>query len=496
MAAAPLPPQLVEHIPAMPDRYTVQMVAVTMVVLLLPVFLRTCRNVKTGARPAVEPQMSVEGLPAVLRALLQEALPSALKETVPGLLQETLGARDQVDSPPSLIESLREVLPDLLRDLMKETFPAQESPAAHHVADAASVTLAVDTVKEVVNEALETKWKMLRQAVQADMEQSLKKNSDAMTKQQGDRHKDLQKTLDALKQQLEVVGQSVAQAGKTEQVRFQTLDGAVRGRVEVMETNVKSRIDLLNNDLNNKMTNFDTAQARLEVYMAKLEGLTATLEGMPKKLSEKMEVGKLEGVVSKLESLPKKIADSSERIEMKTDMVRDGANSVNKLMGEVQQAGRDHAGLARRNTASMESLQSAVASMGAALGQPPPDSPGVKEVTDLVKDIGAQTANIAEAMTELSREVRDKSNAASSKQPAPSVQTPDPVQQAGGGTTLNQMPRGMPAVIDLSSRIPAARHSQPRNVTWATVTLSSGRQVLVPEDDVLGLQPGPFMNVR
>ena len=273
----------------------------------------------------------------------------------------------------------------------------------------------MDTVKEVVNEALETKWKMLRQAVQADMEQSLKKNSDAMTKQQGDRHKDLQKTLDALKQQLEVVGQSVAQAGKTEQVRFQTLDGAVRGRVEVMETNVKSRIDLLNNDLNNKMTNFDTAQARLEVYMAKLEGLTATLEGMPKKLSEKMEVGKLEGAVSKLESLPKKIADSSERIEMKTDMVRDRANSVNKLMGEVQQAGRDHAGLARRNTASMESLQSAVASMGAALGQPPPDSPGVKEVTDLVKDIGAQTANIAEAMTELSREVRDKSNAASSK---------------------------------------------------------------------------------
>ena len=115
--------------------------------------------------------------------------------------------------------------------------------------------------------------------------------------------------------------------------------------------------------------------------------------------------------------------------------------------------------------------------MGAALGQPPPDSPGVKEVTDLVKDIGAQTANIAEAMTELSREVRDKSNAASSKQPAPSVQTPDPVQQAGGGTTLNQMPRGMPAVIDLSSRIPAARHSQPRNVTWATVTLSSGMHV-------------------
>ena len=330
MAAAPLPPQLMEHIPAMPDRYTVQMAAVTLVVLLLPVFLRTCRSVKTGAHPAVEPQMSVEGLPTGLRALLQEALPSALKETVPGLLQETLGARDQVDSPPSLIETLREVLPDLLRDLMKETFPAQESPAAHHVADAASVTLAVDTVKEVVNEALETKWKMLRQAVQADMEQSLKKNSDAMTKQQGDRHKDLQKTLDALKQQLEVVGQSVAQAGKTEQVRFQTLDGAVRGRVEVMETNVKSRIDLLNNDLNNKMTNFDTAQARLEVYMAKLEGLTATLEGMPKKLSEKMEVGKLEGAVSKLESLPKKIADSSERIEMKTDMVRDRANSVRR----------------------------------------------------------------------------------------------------------------------------------------------------------------------
>ena len=321
------------------------------------------------------------------------------------------------------------------------------------------MTLAVNTVKEVVNEALETKWKMLRQNIQVDTEQALKKIHDANVKQQGDKHKDLHQAMEAHKQQLDVLGQTVNQAGKTEQVRFQTLDGAVRGRVEVMETNVKARIDLMNNDLNDKITSVDTANARMEVYMAKLEGLVAKLEGLPKKLSDMLDMGKLEAAVVKLEALPKKLADATERSEVKTEQVRDRANSVqqdvNKLLGEVQQSARDQAGLTRRNTAAMESLQSAVASMGAALGQPPLDSLGMKELVDLTKDIGAQTASIAEAMAELNKEVRERGATTAGKHSSQQVpmQMPDPLQQTGG--MMNQASPSMPAVIDLSSRIPA-----------------------------------------
>ena len=342
------------------------------VALLLPFLFRVCsfhvaRRSQVGPQaphaataPATAQQAMMEELPDLLQKELQQALPGALRGVLPALLQETTDARD-----------------------------------SKHSTDASSVTLAVDTVKEVVNEALEIKWKLLRQNVQADTEQSLKKIHDAIVKQQGDKHKDLHQAMESLKQQLDVLGQTVTQAGKTEQVRFQTLDGALRGRVEVMETSVKSRIDLMNNDLNDKMTNVDTANARMEVYMAKLEGLVTKLEGLPKKLSDMLDMGKLEAAVVKLEALPKKLADATERIEVKTEMVRDRANSVqqdvNKLLGEVQQSARDQAGLTRRNTASMESLQSAVASMGAALGQPPVDSLGTKELVDLTKDIRAQT---------------------------------------------------------------------------------------------------------
>ena len=506
MDAAPSLSQLVESIVVLLDRYTIQMGMVMAVVSLLPFIFRVCfsnvvRRSQAGLHappaataPATAHQAMMEALPDLLQKELQQALPGALRGVLPALLQETMDARDSKASPSALPETLKEVLPDLL----KETLAARDQGSGDHSADASSVTLAVDTVKEVVNEALETKWKMLRQNVQVDTEQSLKKIHDANVKQQGDKHKDLHQAMESLKQQLDVLGQTVNQAGKTEQVRFQTLDGALRGRVEVMETNVKARIDLMNNDLNDKITSVDTANARMEVYMAKLEGLVAKLEGLPKKLNDMLDMGKLEAAVVKLEALPKKLADATERIEVKTEQVRDRANSVqqdvNKLLGEVQQSARDQAGLTRRNTAAMESLQSAVASMGAALGQPPLDSLGMKELVDLTKDIGAQTASIAEAMAELNKEVRERGATTAGKHPSQQMpmQMPDPLQQTGG--MMNQASPSMPAVIDLSSRIPA--RPQSRNVTWATVTLSSGKQVLVPEDDVLGLQPGPFMNMR
>ena len=499
MDAAPSLSQLVESIVVLMDRYTIQMGMVMAVVSLLPFIFRVCfsnvvRRSQAGPHappaamaPTTAHQPMMEALPDLLQKEPQQALPGALRGVLPALLQETM-------APSALPETLKEVLPDLL----KETLAARDQGSGDHSADASSVTLAVNTVKEVVNEALETKWKMLRQNIQVDTEQALKKIHDANVKQQGDKHKDLHQAMEAHKQQLDVLGQTVNQAGKTEQVRFQTLDGAVRGRVEVMETNVKARIDLMNNDLNDKITSVDTANARMEVYMAKLEGLVAKLEGLPKKLSDMLDMGKLEAAVVKLEALPKKLADATERIEVKTEQVRDRANSVqqdvNKLLGEVQQSARDQAGLTRRNTAAMESLQSAVASMGAALGQPPLDSLGMKELVDLTKDIGAQTASIAEAMAELNKEVRERGATTAGKHSSQQVpmQMPDPLQQTGG--MMNQASPSMPAVIDLSSRIPA--RPQSRNVTWATVTLSSGKQVLVPEDDVLGLQPGPFMNMR
>ena len=342
--------QLVESIVVLLDRYTIQMGMVMAVVSLLPFIFRVCfsnvvRRSQAGPRappaataPATAHQAMMEALPDLLQRELQQALPGALRGVLPALLQETMDARDSKVSPSALPETLKEVLPDLL----KETLAARDQGSGDHSADASSVTLAVDTVKEVVNEALETKWKMLRQNIQVDTEQSLKKIHDANVKQQGDKHKDLHQAMESLKQQLDVLGQTVNQAGKTEQVRFQTLDGALHGRVEVMETNVKARIDLMNNDLNDKITSVDTANARMEVYMAKLEGLVAKLEGLPKKLSDMLDMGKLEAAVVKLEALPKKLADAAERIEVKTEQVRDRANSVqqdvNKLLGGANQA--------------------------------------------------------------------------------------------------------------------------------------------------------------
>ena len=62
-----------------------------------------------------------------------------------------------------------------------------------------------------------------------------------MSNNRGTNNKDLHQAMEAHKQQLDVLGQTVNQAGKTEQVRFQTLDGAVRGRVEVMENKCESQ---------------------------------------------------------------------------------------------------------------------------------------------------------------------------------------------------------------------------------------------------------------
>ena len=46
--------------------------------------------------------------------------------------------------------------------------------------------------------------------------------------------------------------------------------------------------------------------------------------------------------------------------------------------------------------------------MGAALGQAPVDSQGTKELLDLVKDMGAPTATLAETTAELVKEIRDR----------------------------------------------------------------------------------------
>ena len=54
-------------------------------------------------------------------------------------------------------------------------------------------------------------------------------------------------------------------------------------------------------------------------------------------------------------------------------------------------------------------------------------------------------------------------------------------------------PQNMPTVIDLASRIPQQRLG---NTPLATCMLSNGRKILVPEDEVLGPQQGPFASLR
>ncbi|CAE7298007.1 unnamed protein product [Symbiodinium sp. CCMP2592] len=443
------------------------------VALILTLFAfcagRSTRSTVHGGSPVGPPT------PPLLASLL-ETLPNALQHVIP--------------------QELERLLPPLLEAAIAASLPGPSSSA--DATDNTSVNLAVDTVRDVVEQALDAKWGAMRPASQRDLEQAvttlndhveklvasryadfeeiLQKQASGLTRQLLDKHKDTQTAMDGLKQLLQNLQQTFALANKTEQGRFQTLETALKGAMEVQETNVKARIDLLNSDVASKLTSLDTNQAKFEVHVAKLEGL-----------------------MSKLESLPGKFATFTDRVE---SAIRDRTTSlqqdVNKNLGMVEQMGKDQMGLTRRLTSSLDSLQAATANMGAALGAPPSDSPGVKDIQNLLKDVAAQTASLSDALHDVVKDMKDLKDRPRTASPpsgtamgsadvlGAAIPQPVPPQTVAGT---------MPAVIDLSSRIPARPTAQ--NTQWATLILANGKRMLVSEDDVIGAQQGPaFMQMR
>ena len=287
---------------------------------------------------------------------LKAELPGVLHTVLPSLLDEALARGDALpqDGANLVVQAFREELPQALQKLLPEMLPdlLAEAKKGTTTGDgdggAPAPSLTQEMLKDTMDQCLDEKWLTTRQGQQEDFDKVVQIASTAQLKKYLDKHKEVQQSVEALTKQVEALTQMHAQAGKTEQVRFQTLDGAVRSRIEVVETNVKSRIDLLSSDMVEKFQATETTQARLDVYVAKFEGL-----------------------VEKLEAVPGRFTTATDRME---GIIRERATSVqgdlNKMAGEVSHANREHTGLVRRLTASTDSLQATVANMGAAMSQP------------------------------------------------------------------------------------------------------------------------------
>ena len=137
-------------------------------------------------------------------------------------------------------------------------------------------------LKNTIDQCLDEKWLTTRQGQQEDLEKVVQIASTAQLKK-----------VPGQAQGGPAVGGSPGQtSGDTDTNAhaggqdgtgfvFQTLDGAVRSRIEVVETNIKSRLDLLSSDMVEKFQAAETTQARLDVYVAKFEGLVEKLEAVP-----------------------------------------------------------------------------------------------------------------------------------------------------------------------------------------------------------------------
>ena len=391
---------------------------------------------------------------------LKDELSSVLEQTLPGMLSETLGS----------------LLPPLVARL-----GSSDSPG--------TVTMDISTVQETVEQALVAKADVLLPKASAKLEQTLKDQLEQMRTELGRlsfaSSDSVSKQLEKLVTNLESLQQLVTKAEQVEKTRFQTLDGSVKnklenfetflkGRLDTLETHVQSRVDLLSADMMTRFGSIDSALERLSTSQEKLEYL----------------VEKLDGIADKLNGVGPKILQQNDRIEA---CVRERTTSVqgdvNRLIGESSQQNRDHTILVRTLTKSLESLQASVASMGAALSQAPVDSAGTTQLVEMTGTI----KHLLDAVSANVKEMVDKASAVPSTRVVPpqrdAVAQPPvvhdfPAGTVGGGT--------MPPVIDLCSRIPApvaqrlAPQQQVQQVPLATATLANGRQILIPEDEILG----------
>ncbi|CAE7749226.1 unnamed protein product [Symbiodinium sp. CCMP2456] len=314
---------------------------------------------KPGPLPVYGPAQASLQLEDVLVALsdtIKEMLPPMLETTVAEAVQKAMppmaASSSAVDGGETLQECLPRVLADVLPAMVMEAVAKAIPQSAQSDGDGTTAILAVDTlsIKTLFSNFTDTNKKNVEGLLQAIHKSQLQ---------------DLKKEFETLQNS---VNQIALAADKNAIARFTTLDGAMKKGFQSLEQGLAGRV---------------------EACVAKLEGLADSLG----------DVG------TKLESQCHKLEKQGDRIE---SMLREKLTSlqadVNRLLGELNQQGRDMQSTMRRNTQSVDSAAQAVASMGAGFSAPPLDSSGVKETVQITQNLAVGQEEVLDIL----RTLRDR----------------------------------------------------------------------------------------
>ena len=381
------------------------------------------------------------------RAQMSQVVTQQLQEQLPGLLQPIMdGLAEQLAEVRQGENKLSEILESALQPVLDAVGQRDSAPG----------TSAPQDLQAYLQKQLE--------AQQADMELQLKSLRDDMEGTHAQQIRGVGKEVEALQTQL---AQAMKTANTTEQGRFGTLEGALKTRFDALEASTKGRIDLLNNDFGQKLDGVDKA---LKQHVQDLAKVTQDV---------KTTLDKVEIALAAWDKTGTKITTHCDRME---SMVREKFGSLqgdtNKIIGETAQLGRDWQACLRSNTKALDSLQQAVANMGAAMGNRPLDSTGVTEAVEIGRSMQTQIAELVNQATETSSHLRD---------------VRDQLRQQPRATEIRTTPEApmpattAPSVINLASRIPPTNSGG-----LVRVILSNGREVLTSEDEVLGPPAFPY----
>ncbi|OLQ09285.1 hypothetical protein AK812_SmicGene7135 [Symbiodinium microadriaticum] len=319
---------------------------------------------------------------------------------------------------------------------------------------ATTVTLSVDTVVDAVGQAINSKVLELRPFERVTSACSEALNSLNLTEKEALKElitllKTVSSSLEDAKassqkgadlagghtKQLDAIMQALQSAGQTEQARFGTLDKQLKVKMDVHQEEVLGKLSAFEQSFVKTMDTFNKAMAKHDTDHSRLEILIA----------------KLDGVASKFDKLPEKLIAQGDRTE---SLLRERTSSiqedVNKLLGTVNAAFREEAGLHRSHKAALEGVQHSMAEMTAALSRPPVDSEGATQSLEVCRNI----EGIVTEAFQVIQEIRDRTPDRPPMRAPPTGPQPADPPPAGGG-------------------IP----------NLATVTLASGRTVLAPEEE-------------
>ena len=310
----------------------------------------------------------------------------------------------------------------------------------------ATVTLSVDTVVDAVGQAINSKVLELRPFEKVTSACSEALNSLNLTEKEALKElitllKTVSSSLEDTKassqkgadlagghtKQLDTILQALHSAGQTEQARFGTLDKQLKVKMDGHQEELLGKLSSFEQTFTKAMDTFNKAMAKHDTDHSRLEILIA----------------KLDGVISKFDKLPEKLTAQGDRTE---SLLRERTSSiqedVNKLLGTVNAAFREEAGLHRNHKAALDGVQHSMAEMTAALSRPPADSEGATQSLEVCRNI----EGIVTEAYQVIQEIRDRTpDRPPLRAPPTGPQPADPTMQP---------PQQMPNVIDLSRRIP------------------------------------------